>query len=40
MIMKDLNWFILKNIVEDRVSNESVISLWAMYNGEILSVEY
>lgn len=40
MIMKDLNWFTLENIVEDRVANESVISLWAMYNWEILSMEY
>ena len=40
MIMKDLNWFTLENIVEDRLANESVIPLWAMYNGEIVSMEY
>ena len=25
MIMKDLNWFTLENIFEDRVANESVL---------------
>lgn len=40
MIMKDVNWFTLENIVEDGLANESVIPLWAMHNGEIVSMEY
>lgn len=40
MIMKDLNWFTLENIVEDRLANELVIPFWAMYNGEIVSMDY